>query len=615
VLSDSQVNHLPKSSGNHCQIIRRTWTGPDGSVKVPPEPFGSYPPWRLNGRRLTMSAFRILHHVLLVFCVFILGVGSVQAQLPPPNILYSFGDQPDGELPYAGLVQDANGNLYGTTQQGGASGNGTVFKLDPNGNETVLHSFTGADGALPIAPLIMDSSGNLYGTTLGGGANNSGTIFKVDASGQYTVLHTFTGSNGSGDGSFPWSPLVQDAAGNLYGTTNQGGASDGGTVFKLDPSGNETILHSFTGVDDGVNPYSGLIRDSAGNLFGTAREGGGNIFGAVYKLDSSGNETVLYGFKGPPNDGSYPQTGLVRDSAGNLYGTTSEGGNGPCGPDPTKPIGCGTVFKLDPNGKETVLFSFQDLGPRGSSDRPSGLLLDNSGVLYGTTGTGNGTIFAISSAGNEIVLHSFTGTNGDGAFPQASLIFDAEGNLLGTTAEGGASGVGTVFKQILPDFTLAPASTNLTVAFGGQVTDTLSFASQKADFQDAIQLSCSVTGPTPLATCGMNPASVTPGSAGATSTLTITAPATAIRTASSSSTAWRFLAAWLPLAALGMVLGSGPRVRRRYWLLGICLPLLLLLPACGGGGNAAKGPANYTVTVTAAAPLAVHTVQVSVTVR
>ena len=416
-----------------------------------------------------MNALRVLpNYLLFVFCALILGVSSVQAQCtrccfppacppptqpPAPNILYSFGAQPDGELPYAGLVQDANGNLYGTTIQGGASGNGTVFKLDTSGNETVLHSFTGADGAEPIAPLIIDSSGNLYGTTAGGGANNSGTVFKVDAGGQYTVLHSFNSLNS--DGFNPYSPLVLDANGNLYGTTNQGGTSDGGTVFKLDPSGNETILHRFTGVDDGVNPYSGLVRDSAGNLYGTAREGGGNIFGAVYKLDASGNETVLYGFKGPPNDGSYPQTGLVRDSAGNLYGTTSEGGNGPCGPDPTKPIGCGTVFKLDANGNETVLYGFQDLGPRGSSDRPSGLLMDNSGVLYGTTGTGNGTIFAIASAGNAIVLYSFTGVNGDGSFPQASLIFDPNGNLLGTTAEGGANGVGTVFKQILPDFSVA----------------------------------------------------------------------------------------------------------------------------------------------------------------
>jgi len=575
-----------------------------------------------------MNALRVLpNYLLLVVCAFVLGASSAHAQCtrccappacqpsqpPPPNILYSFGAQPDGELPYAGLVQDANGNLYGTTIEGGATGNGTVFKLDANGNETVLHSFTGADGSEPIAPLIIDFSGNLYGTTAGGGTGDSGTVFKVDASGQYSVLHSFSSLNS--DGFFPYAPLVLDGNGNLYGTTWLGGTSDGGTVFKLDPSGNETILHSFTGVDDGVNPYSGLVRDSAGNLYGTAREGGGNIFGAVYKLDASGNETVLYGFKGPPNDGSYPQTGLVRDSAGNLYGTTSEGGNGPCGPDPTKPIGCGTVFKLDANGNETVLYSFQDLGPRGFSDRPSGLLMDNSGVLYGTTGTGNGTIFAIASAGNAIVLYSFTGVNGDGSFPQASLIFDPNGNLLGTTAEGGANGVGTVFKQILPDFSVAPASASLTASFGGQVTDTLSFASQKADFQDTVQLSCSVTGPLPLATCGLNPASVTPGSSGATSTLTITAPAAASRMASlASPTAWRFYAAWLPLAALGLALVSGPRsARQRRLLLGLLLPLLLLT-ACGGGGGP-KGPVNYTVTITAAAPLTIHTVQVAVTVR
>jgi uncharacterized repeat protein (TIGR03803 family) len=572
---------------------------------------------------------RIGRSVFLATCFSVLGLVAAHAQCtrccfppacpsstppPAPSTLYSFAGQGDGVFPLAGLIQDANGNLYGTTQQGGTANQGTVFKLDKNGQETVLHNFSGADGSLPMVPLIQDASGNLYGTTLAGGTNDSGTVFKVDASGQHTVLHNF--NQGGFDGFFPSSPLVQDAAGNLYGTTASGGASDGGTVFKLDASGNETVLHSFTGVTDAANPVGNLVRDAAGNLYGTSY---GPPFGAVYKMDPGGNTALLYSFKGPPNDGALPQAGLIRDSTGNLYGTTLAGGNGPCGPDPAKPIGCGTVFKLDSNGQETVLFNFQE-GVRGLTANPSGLLQDTAGVLYGMTGLGGtsgaGTIFAIASTGNETVLHSFTGTNGDGAFPQASLIFDSSGDLLGTTQEGGAFGQGTVFKQILPDFSLAPASASLTAAFGGNVSDVMTIASQKAPFADPIHLSCSVTGPAPPATCALNPTSVTPGSNVTSSTLTITSPTASARLVLSSGYfAGRGYALWLPLALLGMTIAVGPRkVRRPCCLLcGILLPLLVLA-ACGGG-NSNKGPVNYTVTVTAAAPLVQHTTQVTVTVQ
>ncbi|HYL11569.1 MAG TPA: choice-of-anchor tandem repeat GloVer-containing protein [Terriglobales bacterium] len=244
----------------------------------------------------------------------------------------------------AALIMDAAGNLYGTNQLNGAFGYGTIFKLDTSGNETVLHSFTGdaGDGCAPIGALIMDNAGNLYGTTED---CNLGTVFKLDTSGTYTVLHSFTGS----DGEFPSAALIMDSAGNLYSTTLFGGASGCGTVFKLDSFGNETVLHSFAG-SDGATPTAGLIMDAAGNLYGpTAAGGSGSCAplphssevgcGTVFKLDTSGNETILHSFTGG-SDGANPDAGLIMDKAGNLYGTATGGGSSNCFG------GCGTVFKL-----------------------------------------------------------------------------------------------------------------------------------------------------------------------------------------------------------------------------------------------------------------------------
>jgi uncharacterized repeat protein (TIGR03803 family) len=272
------------------------------------------------------------------------------------TVLYSFtgainrGDG-DGYLPSAGLVRDATGNLYGTTQQGGMpryENNGTVFKLDANGKETVLHSFTGPpDGRYPVARLVRDAAGNLYGTTRAGGITGTtcngndgcGVVFKIDSTGKETVLYSFTGGP---DGAYPSGGLVRDAAGNIYGTAGQGGDSSGGVVFKLDTTGKETVLHSFTGNPDGVYPSGGLIRDATGTLYGTTESGGtAGFYGVVFKLDTTGKETVLYSFTGGA-DGAYPGGRLVRDTAGNLYGTTGGGGNTAC------TNGCGTVFKITP---------------------------------------------------------------------------------------------------------------------------------------------------------------------------------------------------------------------------------------------------------------------------
>jgi uncharacterized repeat protein (TIGR03803 family) len=333
-------------------------------------------------------------------------------------------------------------------------GCGTVFKLTPSGTETVLYSFTGApDGEEPDAGLTADASGNLYGSTYSGGSPSPcynygssrspgcGTVFEVTPSGTETVLHSFTGDYGS-DGQYPYAPLIVDASGNFYGTTYSGGAGYG-TVFKVTPSRTETILHSFTGAD-GAYPFYGLTADGSGNLYGTTPFGGTNWYGGtVFKLTPSGTETVLHSFTGAP-DGEEPSNSLIVHASGNLYGTTRYGGAGSC---VIQFGGCGTVFNLSPSGTETVLYSFTD-PPDGVS--PYGLIADAAGNLYGTTAGGGanvyyGTVFKLTPSGTETVLYSFTGGS-DGSGPLGTLIADASGNLYGTTISGGANGYGTVFK-------------------------------------------------------------------------------------------------------------------------------------------------------------------------
>jgi uncharacterized repeat protein (TIGR03803 family) len=322
---------------------------------------------------------------------------------------------------------------------------------------TALYSFTGgADGGYPSAGLVPDAAGNLYGTTSEGGSLSGcspygcGLVFKLDPTGNERVLYTFTGG---ADGGLPYAGLIRDAGGNLYGTTFEGGDLSGcygsgcGVVFKLDPAGNETVLYTFTGGADGANPAAGLIRDAAGDFYGTTENGGTYQYGAVFKLDPAGNETALYTFTGGI-DGASPAASLIRDAAGNLYGTAAGGGNptGEC------PYGCGVVFKLDPAGNETVLRSFT--GGTDGGFPYAGLILDAAGNLYGTTnqggtpngcgGNGCGVVFKLDPAGNETVLHSFTGGAG-GAILRASLIRDPAGNLYGTTAYDGAHNYGMLF--------------------------------------------------------------------------------------------------------------------------------------------------------------------------
>ena len=348
------------------------------------------------------------------------------------TVFYTFTGGIDGFYPVAGVTRDAAGNLYGTTA-GGGSGSGVVFRLDAAGHETVLHNFAGgADGAGPQAGVIRDAAGNLYGSTLYGGMGNAGVVYKVDAGGHETALYSFTGGS---DGNQSYGGVTRDAAGNIYGTTIGGGASNLGVVYKLDAAGHETVLYSFPSGPDGYAPFAGVTRDAAGNLYGTTLEGGSGNAGTVYKVDASGHETVLYSFMGG-DDGSGPSAGVTLDAAGNLYGTTTYGGAG----------NAGVVYRVDAGGHETVLYSFGGGGDGGSPQ--AGVTRDAAGNLYGTTvwgGTGfAGVVYKVASSGRETVLYNFTG-NADGGNPASGVILDAEGNLYGTTS-GIPANAGVVYK-------------------------------------------------------------------------------------------------------------------------------------------------------------------------
>jgi uncharacterized repeat protein (TIGR03803 family) len=396
--------------------------------------------------------------------------------MPPPHaaaksltLLTTFNGY-SGKYPLGSLIADSAGNLYGTTEFGGASGHGTVFKLAPPAagqtawTETVLIAFNGKNGAYPNGSLIADPAGNFYGTTLGGGTSCCGTVFQLTppASGQTawteTIITAFSGNNGAS----PGVGLIADDAGNLYGTTNLGGESGYGTVFRLTPPATgqtvwpEAILFSFAGAN-GENPFGSLIADRAGYLYGTTQQGGSSRTcthgcGTVFKLTppppgkTGWTETVLTIFNG--KKGKFPLGALLADSAGNLYGMTQYGGRS----------GHGTVFKLTPPASgqtawtEAVLTAFT--GRNGAFPEAS-LIVDGAGNLYGMTPAGGtsgyGTVFKLTppaagkTAWTETVLAAFTG--GNGANPFGSLIADTAGNLYGTTSGAGTKAeAGTVFE-------------------------------------------------------------------------------------------------------------------------------------------------------------------------
>jgi uncharacterized repeat protein (TIGR03803 family) len=414
------------------------------------------------------------------------------------TVLYSFcslAKCADGETPVASLIQDAAGNLYGTTSFGGTGNGGTVFKLEPPAQqggawtEVVLYNFCSvkacADGKNPVASLIEDRAGNFYGTTYAGGPQGWGTVFEVTPSGTETLLYSFRQPS-TGDGNSPLAGLIQDAAGNFYGTTNQGGANASGTVFEVTKAGVETVLYSFCSVGganctDGANPQAGLIADAAGNLYSTTNLGGAYGYGNVFEVSASGVETDLYDFcpaGGNCTDGAYPLAGVLQDVAGNLYGTTESGGAGSLGCAVNSLLTCGVVFKLAPPSQqggawtETVLYSFCSTGGTNCTDGeyPEGnLIQDVAGNLYSTTSAGGsntalggGTVFVISlgtqlapnvtlastpnpSFVDQSVTLSVT-VSGAGPTPTGSVTFEEGSTVLGTaTLANGQGSITTTF--------------------------------------------------------------------------------------------------------------------------------------------------------------------------
>ncbi|HLY06903.1 MAG TPA: choice-of-anchor tandem repeat GloVer-containing protein [Rhizomicrobium sp.] len=358
------------------------------------------------------------------------------------KILYAFTGNNDGSEPLSAVVRDRSGNLYGTTENGGGEDEGVVFKLAPDGTLTVLHTFDSADGGNPIGRLLIDRKGNIYGTTFNGGSDGRGAVFKLEPDGTEKVLHSLCSENNCSDGAYPYDGLIIDKRKNLYGTASAGGNGgiDGpGTVFKVAPDGTETVLYAFNGGSDGGTPEAELLADAAGNLYGTASEGGVHGHGVVFEVTAQGAENVLYSFcsKSGCADGARPLGGLIADTAGNLYGTTSGGGD---------QASNGVVFKLAPDGTETVLHTFAGYPSDGDGPMES-LAMDASGNLFGTTlqggSAGYGTAFEVLPDGTESVLYNFQEA-GDGGFPHG-VTLGAKGDLFGTAAYGG-SGSGVVYK-------------------------------------------------------------------------------------------------------------------------------------------------------------------------
>ncbi|MGA2688889.1 MAG: choice-of-anchor tandem repeat GloVer-containing protein [Candidatus Korobacteraceae bacterium] len=357
------------------------------------------------------------------------------------TILYTFQGGTDGGFPNAGVYRDSSGNLYGITNTAGNRndcndyGCGTVYKLTPSGQLSVLHTFTGGADGWPNATwgsLIPDPAGNLYGVASIGGLRDNGTVFQVTPSGGFTVRHTFPSSNNDGLG--PQFSLLRDATtGLIYGTTFNGGAHNFGAVFVLSNAGigADIVVHSFD-FSDGAFPQGSVASDGQGNLYGTAGQGGTDNCGVAFKMRTIGTGyTVLHNFACAP-DGYFPGS-VVLDAQGNMYGGTQEGGDAAACPG----FGCGIIFKVTPSGQETILHTFR--GPEGAV--PNELMWGADGNLWGTTAGGGthdqGTIFKITTDGTYTDVYNFEGGL-NGGVPYATV----GGGIMGCIQ----SGCGMIFK-------------------------------------------------------------------------------------------------------------------------------------------------------------------------
>ncbi len=389
----------------------------------------------------------------LILMSLIASVLSIASSAQTFTTLHDFAGSPDGAAPYGGLVQGTDGNLYGTTQFGGSRNGGTVFKITPGGTLSTLYNFCSqpncSDGSEPYAGLVQAADGNFYGTT-SFDSDINGTIFKITPSGALTTLHVFTGY--PTDGSEPYAGLVQATDGSFYGTTVYGGQSNScannpsgcGTVFKVTPQGVLTTLYSFSG-SDGANPHGGVIQATDGNFYGTTTNGGSHGGGTAFKLTPGGTLTTLYNFCAAflCSDGNAPYAALIQATDGNFYGTNYLGGPG---------LSTGTIFKLTPQGVLTTLYGFS--GSDGANPYDA-LVQASDGNFYGTTygAYGAGTIFKITPQGALTTLHTFDYANG--RYPYAGLVQASDGNFYGTTTNGGANAFGTVFVENGPGVLLS----------------------------------------------------------------------------------------------------------------------------------------------------------------
>jgi uncharacterized repeat protein (TIGR03803 family) len=434
-----------------------------------------------------------------LFMLLAMPSGAAAQNTAQYTVLHTFKGS-DGAVPYGSLISDSNGNLYGTTLGGGDTTNtscqnnpfgpdgcGVGYKIDRDGDEAVLYQFKGGpDGAFPATELLLDNAGNLYGTARGGGIlttdspcafiSGCGVVFKLDRDSKESILYSF---KGEADGFGVSSGLTRDEAGNFYGATLLGGISNPactgngppgtcGVLYKVDPKGKETVLHTFTGGSDGYAPYGSLTLDWQGNLFGVASNGGdiSTSFcndtvlalsgalgcGTVFKIDHAGNFSVIHTFEGK-DGGPFPDGWLARDYWGNIYGITGNGGSTVSSTN----LGNGTIFKIDRRGEESVLYNFAG-GKDGFTSNGS-VIFDSLGNLYGATYFGGdttdpacsavggcGVVFRFDPQGHYTVLHTFKGA--DGANPQANLYMDQHGDIYGTTTAGGdpTCDCGVVFK-------------------------------------------------------------------------------------------------------------------------------------------------------------------------
>jgi len=419
-------------------------------------------------RSKNFCSMRMAISAIFLTCLIELVVAAqpAHAQNYKFKVLHAFHGNDGADLDGL-LVRDNVGNLYGTAAVGGTGkglcvnfreGCGTAFKLNARRKLLWAHSFNFTNGAIPEVGLTRDAAGHLYGSTMEGGnttcfQDGCGLVFELDGTGKSErILHRFAGVS---DGMFPEPLLARDAEGNLYGTTS----TPVGNIFKIDTKGKLTVLYTFTAFD-GCSPSWGVILDAAGNMYGTASSCFDAPDGIAYELDTAGNLTVLHTFGG--SDGDVPNSVLVFDSSSNLYGTTRSGGTGQACQG-----GCGTVFKLSPNGggtwAESVLYNFCSLSGCSDGYAPGSgpLAIDASGNFYGTTtsgggsgcdGAGCGVVYKLGSSGHETVLHAFSGGE-DGSRPFAGLVMDKSGNLYGATDSGGdascplnaGNGCGVVF--------------------------------------------------------------------------------------------------------------------------------------------------------------------------